>query len=67
MSEQAGVPLTTCYDAEAVGKKMGIATIVSLCNWLELPVQTFLTPKQSKYVKAKKEKAAKGRAVSNNG
>jgi predicted transcriptional regulator len=47
MSKQSSVSAATCYRAEAA-KKTDISNVIDICNWLEKPLQYFLTPTTKK-------------------
>lgn len=48
VADLSGVPISTCYRAEAVADKLDLNTVINLCNWLGMPLQMFLEPKEIK-------------------
>jgi len=54
MAEKAGVSISTCHRAEAAGGGLTVDNVIAICNWLDMTVQYFLTPKPAKNGKGKK-------------
>lgn len=59
MAEQTGITISTCHRAEAAAGGLMIDNVIVLCNWLDMQVQNFLTPKSKSNGKSKK--AGKGK------
>lgn len=56
VSDETGLPKSTINRAEAIAKELSMNTIIAICNWLDKPVQFFLTPLSKDNVKGDKSK-----------
>jgi transcriptional regulator with XRE-family HTH domain len=54
MAKSAKVTISTCYRAEAVMGGLSVESVISICNWLGVTVQYFITPKSKTNGKSKK-------------